>query len=209
MGIFSTYNESPAKVGVWRIEETEDWLRGRLSPEGEELATLEKMPLELRRKEWLTARVLLGQLLNRRARITYDELGKPHLTDGNEAISISHSDLWVAVTLNESGASGIDIQEFTPKLYRIREKFMHPDELAEITENDLEKLTVYWCVKEAIYKCYGKKKLIFRDQIHLQSFEYQDSGRLEAHLILEDGRRPFQLSYRKLPGAMMAYVLNG
>ena len=45
----------------------------------------------------------------------------------------------------------------------IKHKFLSLDELEKVTS--LEELTLFWCAKEALYKLYGEKELIFNEQL--------------------------------------------
>src|SRR5690606_36591656 len=96
--------------------------------------------------------------------ISYDENGKPYLNNGL-AFSISHSGIYAAIIINKTGC-GIDIEKISPKVERIKHKFLNDTDLELIDSLDdypLKILTMYWCAKEALYKLYGNKKLIFKD----------------------------------------------
>jgi 4'-phosphopantetheinyl transferase len=118
----------------------------------------------VRAHEWFNSRVLLYEMDGRRAdfRLRKDAFGKPFVENRDYELSLSHSDDFCAL-LHADKSCGIDIQHFTPKMARITDRFMRPDELAAIahlTDDDLDKqLHFFWSAKEAIYKAWGTKNL--------------------------------------------------
>lgn len=81
--------------------------------------------------------------------------GQPYLVDieGNKVnahISVSHSSTVVGIVMSGKWAVGIDIQDPSEKISRVRDRFLSGRELALLP--DTRYLLMAWTVKEAVYK---------------------------------------------------------
>ncbi|MCB0380617.1 MAG: 4'-phosphopantetheinyl transferase superfamily protein [Flavobacteriales bacterium] len=148
-------------VGIWHISESQAELKNNYINKGFDEIDIVETKSESRLKQWLSVRLLLNEIYSD-ASITYDKFGKPMLSNGVE-ISISHAGDYAVIALNSTKKCGIDIEQISSKVERIKEKFLSLDELEKVTS--LEELTLFWCAKEALYKLYGKKELIFNEQL--------------------------------------------
>ncbi|PCJ28798.1 MAG: hypothetical protein COA97_00200 [Flavobacteriales bacterium] len=153
-------------IGVWKITETEEELLNSLISKGFDETNITKTKNKQRLKQWLATRLLLNEFFDN-AIINYDDLGKPHLNN-DWFISISHSNEFVAINLNKNSHCGIDIEKITPKVERIKHKFLNPLDLQNVSS--LEQLTLYWGAKEALYKYYGKKEVLFIEHLFISNF---------------------------------------
>ncbi|MCL2459715.1 MAG: 4'-phosphopantetheinyl transferase superfamily protein [Desulfobulbus sp.] len=143
-----------------------------------------------RQTEWLGGRVAakycLRQLfatggspcLWRRYSILADAHGRPRLerpqADCPEAtISISHSHGYAAALACQAGSCGIDIQQLTPKLANVAERFAREEELTLIDPQlaTLTRLGLIWTAKEAVKKCLLSDHPSFFGQIRLTRLE--------------------------------------
>jgi 4'-phosphopantetheinyl transferase EntD len=148
-----------------------------------ELAALAAYTLPKRRAQWLTGRIcakqaiidylrrFVPQLVLPDARsIMIDNLpsGRPRVAGPLAAVrgidlSISHSGGYAAALVAAS-ACGIDIQEDSPTLERIRDRFCQPHE-AKILQRHLPdlhpipRLNLLWTAKEAARKAVGKERM--------------------------------------------------
>ncbi|HEV7350665.1 4'-phosphopantetheinyl transferase family protein [Telluribacter sp.] len=171
------YSETLAgdcRILLWKLEENEDSLRALLpvTDDHTELATITHPQ---KRREWLAGRVLIKTLAEQQLTTSYkgmwkDEHGKPFLVDSTCPISITHTVDYVAGVLHEHRPVGIDMEKIHPKLIRTAPKYLSEAELAHAGE-DVAKLCIYWCAKEALYKLHGRKKVSFKDAIAIESFE--------------------------------------
>ena len=127
--------------------------------------------VEIRKKEFLAARLALQHLLKLRGLATCevykDEFGKPHVKFHDAEISISHANGFGAAALNVNGAVGIDIEHPRSQIQRIAHKFLN-DQERSWTDNEVGKLTMVWSAKEALYKLHGRTQLIFAEQMNVQ-----------------------------------------
>ncbi|MCR6638446.1 MAG: 4'-phosphopantetheinyl transferase superfamily protein [Sporocytophaga sp.] len=137
------------------------------------------------KKEWLATRILLEKLCTFSGiqfhDVHKDALGKPFLVPYNAEISLSHSKSMCCAILNKSGKVGIDIELSSEKIIRVKDKFLSETELAEAGDN-LDVLSAYWCVKEAVYKMFSDLKLNFKESIRIKPFGFSDKV---AHCLCE------------------------
>jgi len=203
MPIYQIKNVSETiKIGVWKITETEEALLITYISRGFDEAKTHKTQNKQRLKQWLATRVLLSEFFDSTI-ITYDHLGKPHL-DNNWHISISHSNEFVAINLNQKSHCGIDIEKITPKVDRIKHKFLNPLDLQNVTS--LEHLTLYWGAKEALYKYYGRKEVLFIENLFISNFS-ENNDSFNGKIELDGYKKELSLSYEKIENFIMVYTL--
>lgn len=198
-------------LGVWKIEEGEQDLLAGLQLKQHELDFLSSLNNSKRMLHWLSTRLLLRTLLNTSGYIDcrMDDHGKPYLADSSYSISLSHSYDYAAVMIGKGRSVGVDIEMIKPKIQRIRHKFLSLPELEqEQISGNTQALYVCWCVKEAVYKWYGKKGLEFRQHIHIQPFALQDEGTVKVIVLLPEGTRELSVNYfNTIAGYMLGYVV--
>ena len=198
-------------LAIWKIEETEEEMLAGLQLKQHEWDIISSFNNGKRLLHWLSTRLLLRKLLNTEEYIDcqFDEDGKPYLTNFDYKISLSHSYDYAAVMISKDYAVGVDIELIKHKIKSIKHKFLSDVELAQKQIGDnTEGLYVCWCVKEAIYKWYGKKGLEFKKHIHIQPFELHEQGTLTAIVDLPEGTRTLTANYFKTSdGYMLGYVV--
>jgi len=112
---------------------------------------------------------------------------KPYLPDDAFHFSISHCGDYAAAIVSTHQRVGIDIEIPTPKVARIRHKFLHAVEWEAIEgssvyiEHDadadmIRKLTLLWSAKEAVFKWYGNGEVDFSEHIRLKTEGLKASG---------------------------------
>lgn len=164
-----------AEVGVWNIEEDEDFFLGHLHLHQVEAAQLEMIKGH-RRLEWLAARYLLHFMTGRsvRAICLKDDFGKPYLVDSSYHISMSHTKNRAAIIASPTSV-GIDIQTKVSKIERIAHKFISDEEWSTFSEMSIENMHIFWGAKECLYKAYGRKNLDFKSNIFITPKHFDDS----------------------------------
>lgn len=194
--------------GVWKIEETSDELLSMLSLQSEYLPFLQYIKTEKRRQEWLASRVLLKELAGSELLIAYHEDGAPCLPDSAWHLSISHTNGYAAVLLQEQPAAGIDIEYHSPRILKIRSRFMSPEEDASVhPDNVVKHLLIYWCAKEALFKMIRQKDVDFIEHLHIEPFAYADSGLIKAYETRTGDTRSYTLGYEVRPDFVFVYSL--
>ena len=203
MPIYQTKNVTKSiKIGIWKITETKEELSKTIINRGFNKATLYQTKNKQRLKQWIATRLLLCEFFDNEP-IVYDNLGKPHLNNG-WFISISHSNEFVAIILNKDSHCGIDIEKVSEKVGRIKHKYLNTKDLKNITS--LEHLTLYWGAKEALYKYYGKKEVLFIENLFIEKFsENKDS--FEGRIELPDFQITIPMEYEIINDYILTYTL--
>ena len=196
-------------IGLWQITESTKDLESQLQLKTHELELLSSLSNGKRNLHWLATRVLLRKMLNTNEYIDCraDENGKPILINHPYHISLSHSYDYAAVMISKTKQVGIDIEIIKNKIERVQNKFLSQQELDNINNEDrIEKLYVYWCAKEALYKLNGKKETSFKDHIHIKSFNYLPYGDLSATIEKAYIAEAYIVNYKKIDNYMLGYV---
>jgi 4'-phosphopantetheinyl transferase len=200
--------DDDTEFAIWKIEEEADELYSQLQLDEQEKAYYEQLKIGKRNLHWLGTRVLLRKMLCTDEYIDFkvDEHGKPYLVNLPYHISLSHSFDYAAVMIGKAPV-GIDIEQVKEKVERIAHKFMRKQELAFINEKDkINQLYVCWCVKEAVYKCYGQKEVSFVNNILLEPFNFEGHGCVKAHLDKGDVHCNYEVGYLQYQDYMVGYV---
>lgn len=206
--IQTIFQNEDIQADIWHITETAEALAGVLGLTGTDLSLCNSFKHQGRKKHWLAARCALKTSLGASALTIHHEAnGKPVLGDGDHHISLSHSGDYAASVHSLKHPVGIDIEQLKPRIFKVRERFLSPEELGFIsTEMPLEHLYVLWCGKEALYKIYGNPGIDFRNDIRIHPFDYLcNPGSFCSAAITTGGTTEvFRLHYRKMGDYMIA-----
>jgi len=151
--------------GIWHITEHEsilETLSGCSAPA--------HVTNSARRLEYLAIRSLAKAMGISPSHIDYHPSGKPFLKDDSRAISLSHTKHYAALLVGENPLIGIDIEQRSNRVERVRHKFMHPLEEAALEAAGLDTSTgllVHWCAKEAVFKAVPEKDIDFVGEIRV------------------------------------------
>jgi 4'-phosphopantetheinyl transferase len=195
---------------LWNITESVGELLGMIKLNKAEQELFGSFVAESRQKQWLAYRILIRTLLlPAHYSVEYDETGKPYLAGPGIHISVTHSGHLAAVILSSAGRTGIDIEAVKPKIERVKERYLSPEELSGIGGPEAHDiLTLAWCAKEALYKMYGFQGLDFRENMWLDLPETMDSGTFTGE-IRHDGRsHQYNLKYDRYHNHLLVYVLE-
>lgn len=199
------------ELGLWKIEEEEQFFQQKLPLSEQEQAELAAIKSAKRRLEWWSGRYLVHHMSGRaqRGACYKNEYGKPYLDASPFDISISHSH-GIAAVVAAPVSVGVDVQRIVDKIERLAHKYMRPEESASIEAvNRLEQLHVYWCAKEALYKAYGLRELDFREHIAIEPFEFETDGdTLQGKVKKNDFVADFQLWYRMIEEHVLVYAME-
>ncbi len=211
MALHSIHQVNPhCSWAVWQITETEASLQSLLRPHEIDTQYLSKISHSEKRREFFAARLALQALLEANQQsyegLPKDEYDKPYLHHLPYQISISHTSDSAVAILHQTQATGIDIEPCRQKLWRIAHKFLDKEELT-IVKDSLDKLTLAWVAKEAIYKLYGKKKLSFKDNMQILPFEAAQKGSFMTQLVQPEADAiTFEIFYQKYNNNYIAYT---
>ncbi len=196
-------------VGIWNITETGDELAGRISLYPDEAVEFSEIRHERRKKEFLTIRLLLSELLGRQLRPEYGEDGRPFLNEFSLKISIAHSTDYAVVFLSEHNV-GIDIENTNRPVRSIAGKFMSERELNNVSgfADPEYGMLVHWCAKEAVFKCTCQNGIDFRSQIHVSPFVPSDGCEFSAGLQSGNMVEEFFLQHLKIGNNALVWCVE-
>lgn len=191
MALFLTKDlDDPAhsRVGVWKITESEAELRTMTSIPSDELEEISYIKNESLRKQRLAVRALLDTMFDEKVYLSHHDNGKPYIENNAINISITHTDQYVAVILNDEDEVGIDCESLNRDFSAVEKKALSEEEIGNLEdEQKNEQLAIYWCAKEAIFKLTSQYDVDFAEQIQIDGFRYRDEGELSATFTDKDG----------------------
>lgn len=195
MPLFKKLSPAPeTEVFVWKIEEEEAFFLDKLALNESEKEYYDT--LKGRRSiEYLASRYVLHLMSGREKRgaCLKDEFGKPYLEGSKYKISFSHSHDYIAVIAGPKDV-GVDIQIILEKIERIAHKFLNAHEEDCIFDDRLNQLHFYWGAKEGLYKCYGRKKVDFRQDLLVEPPILQDGAyRSEGYVLKNNYNKIFDI----------------
>ena len=172
------------KIAVWHITETEDFF-------------LTQVPLQREIRHWhkrlqhLAGRLLLKELYPDFPveLIRIADTKKPFLENEPFHFSISHCGDYAAVIVGKTFRVGVDVELINEKIEQIQQKFMSKGELQILNEqcrmSNIQCLTLYWSVKESVYKWWGKGSVDFKRSIVLKTIT-GDKSEGTVHCIFKN-----------------------
>ena len=210
--------DGDTKLAVWKIEEEERFFSVPLHRE---------ITHPHKRLQHLAGRYLLRYLFPEFPLdlIKVADTRKPYLEDEAFHFSISHCSDYAAAIVSRNKRVGVDIEVPTPKVERIKEKFLHADELAFLleqcrpeneqsaasetfSEHYLNQLTLLWSAKEAVFKWWSYGSVDFSEMIRLQPSMLQPSGLYPAFFLSRTEKHPLTIHYRMFEKLSLAWVVK-
>ncbi|MDD5951813.1 MAG: 4'-phosphopantetheinyl transferase superfamily protein [Bacteroidales bacterium] len=199
-----------AKLAVWKITETEEQLIELSSTPSDEMEEISFIKSESLRKQRLAVRALLNELFGEKVYLAHHDNGKPYIENDSINISISHTDKYVAVILDQNDEVGIDIESLDRDFSAVEKRALSEDEIDDLDDDKMEKnfqLAIYWCAKEAIFKKISKYNVDFAEQIEIEKFRNNEEGELEATFIHKDGyEEEYKLEYMTFDRHLLVWV---
>jgi phosphopantetheinyl transferase len=192
------------RLGVWKIEETEDFFKGNV-PHHRDVTHPHK------RLQHLAGRFLLQYLFPDFPYnlIQIADTRKPFLPNEQYHFSISHCGDYAAAIVSRKHRVGIDVEIPTAKILNIASKFLSEKEKQEFAISmktvNFQLVTKLWSAKEAVFKWYGDGGVDFKE--HTQLFNLQTEketidcyfAKTESELIVH---------YRLLEEVALAWVCS-
>ena len=202
--------ENTAKIAVWKITETEEELIELSSTPSDEMEEISFIKSESLRKQRLAVRALLNELFGEKVYLAHHDNGKPYIENDSINISISHTEKYVAVILDQNDEVGIDIESLDRDFSAVEKRALSEDEIDDLDDDKMEKnfqLAIYWCAKEAIFKKISKYNVDFAEQIEIEKFRNNEEGELEATFIHKDGyEEEYKLEYMTFDRHLLVWV---
>ena len=192
------------RLGVWKIEETEDFFKGNV-PQHREVTHPHK------RLQHLAGRFLLQYLFPDfpYELIQIADTRKPFLPDERYHFSISHCGDYAAAIVSSKNRVGVDVEEPVEKILTIQNKFLSNKEreqfLSELQTPDFRLPTLFWSAKESVFKWYGNGGVDFRQ--HIQLFNLQEEKRT-IDCFFAKNESELVIHYRHFDGMVLAWVVS-
>ncbi len=210
MPLFKKIIDENFTLVVWHLTESIDLFLPFKKSFSASPEKLDEIHAVQRRKEWICSRYLgwsiAKELEGKCAGVWSDKHNKPHIKDSSLHISISHAAPFVTVLVHKKHSCGADIEEKKEKLLRLGPKFLTTDELNQ-TEGDISRLAIAWGAKEAIYKLYGRKQLIFKENIFLHGLDnIKESGAISSQLKVGNKKSRINLKYEQFENHILVYT---
>lgn len=142
---------SDADIAIWQVDEAEDALMELCHGCGVDTRSILETKLAKRRIELLAEHLLLHALNGTVSPICHTPEGAPYIANEGRNISISHTRGYVAMAISRRGI-GIDIEHFSDKVLRVRQKFLNEAEARHIEADNVALNIAAWTAKEALYK---------------------------------------------------------
>ena len=211
MALFLTKDlddDAHSRLGVWHITETEAELKALSSIPSDELEEISFIKSESLRKQKLAVRALLDSMFEEKVYLSHHDNGKPYIENNATNISITHTDKYVAVILNDLDDVGIDCESLDRDFSAVEKKALSEEEIEDLDDDRRnEQLAIYWCAKEAVYKKLSQYRVDFAEQIEIDAFRLKGEGELEATFIHKDGyEEDFDLEYMTFDRHVLVWI---
>jgi phosphopantetheinyl transferase len=196
-------NES-TRLGVWKIEESEDFFKGNV-PVHRDVTNPHK------RLQHLAGRFLLPFLYPDFPYnlIEIADTRKPYLPDAEYHFSISHCGDYAAAIVSKDRRVGIDVEIPVFKILNLSDRFLHPQEKLLLQKVPglprKEFLTMFWSVKEAVFKWYGEGGVDFRRDINIK-FIHSEKGYIDC--FFRKINQPLTIYYKQFPNLCLSWIVN-
>ena len=137
---------------------------------------------------------------------------KPFLEDEAYHFSISHCGDYAAVIVSSHYRVGIDIEIPTGKVVRLIPKFLNPEENPMVhdaeAEMHLQKATLAWSAKEAMFKWWGRGQVDFSEMLRLSGYIHAGEGQINGRFIREEKILGFPVHYHFFNKLVLAWVIT-
>ncbi|MDB5246376.1 MAG: 4-phosphopantetheinyl transferase superfamily protein [Segetibacter sp.] len=195
------------KLAVWRIEEPEAFFRVKV-PLQHDITHPNK------RLQHLAGRFLLPYLFPDfpHREIEIADTRKPFLPNAQYHFSISHCGNIAAAIVSSDLRVGVDVEFITPRLERIKKKFLHADELrfvnSQLPHLQLNLLSILWSAKEAMFKWYGAGEVHFSEMMRTFPFQLESQGEIEAAFAKQGFQKKLLLHYKLMENLTLVWVAS-
>ena len=211
MALFLTKDlddDAHSRLGVWHITESEAELQELCSIPSDELEEISFIKNESLRKQKLAVRALLDAMFEEKVYLSHHDNGKPYIENNATNISITHTNDYVAVILNDLEDVGIDCESLDRDFSAVEKRALSEEEIEDLDDDKRnEQLAIYWCAKEAVYKKLSQYKVDFAEQIEIDSFRPKGEGGLEDTFIHKDGyEEQFDLEYMTFDRHVLVWI---
>ncbi len=189
------------RLGIWKIEETEAFFQSNV-PQHRAVTHPHK------RLQHLAGRYLLQYLFPGFPynMVQIADTKKPFLPNDDFHFSISHCGDYAAAIVSTQHRVGVDVEIPTDKVAAIKEKFLSPDELQLLpNQQDINWLTICWSAKESVFKWYGNGKVDFKQHIQFNKLQV-DTNSIDC--LFTKNNTPLHIQYHQFEKLVLSWVVN-
>jgi phosphopantetheinyl transferase len=161
-------------IGLWHITEPEYFF--------ENVPLQKQINHPQKRLQHMAGRFLLSQLIPDfpLSAIQISASQKPFLQPSNIHFSVSHCKQYAAAIVSTASACGVDVEMVNEKIEKIIPKFLTQPEIDLLPNNQIKKAaTLFWSVKETLFKWDGKGGIDFKKQLRIKAF----TGNLQSGFV--------------------------
>jgi len=181
MPLYKDFSDIKAKILLWKYEDEEDFIAEDLL-EPENFNRIKEYHPKKLLETLMVRKILKNELPG--YKILYENR-QPYLLPQDFEISITNSFPFAAFAYSKSKI-GIDIERFNPKLLRLKDKFVYPEEREFIPENqEIEYLTIIWSVKESLYKIHHSKHWSLKKHYEVLPFHMENLHSVQCRVYDE------------------------
>jgi phosphopantetheinyl transferase len=195
------------KLAIWEINENESFFDLSIPLHRQITHPHKKL-------QHLAGRFLLPYLFSDfpNDEISIADTRKPFLPSEQYHFSISHCGKYAAAIVSSTKRVGIDVELLTPRLEKIKKKFLHSDELrfvnSQLPNEQLNLLSILWSAKEAMYKWYGAGEVDFSEMMRTMPFKPENEGTIDAAFIKFDFQQRLILHYKRINQLTLVWVVS-
>ena len=157
-------------------------------------------------------RLLIFTLTGEELQVEYLPSGRPFFRDRRLQLSISHTFGYAAVLFSEEYEAGLDIEVFSERIVKLKERLIGPEEAAETTYEIL----LHWSAKEAVFKILDEEGIDFRKNLTVQNLSCpampdhtEAKGDFSLYYHLSDGKTgTFPVHYETTADFVLTYAFR-
>lgn len=197
------------RAGIWELSDLPNELAEGFYFTVTEKSELKKINSPKRQAEYLAIRLLLQKMLGKKTEIRYQPDGRPVLQESALNISISHSANLVVIYLAET-ACGVDTELRNRPIENVAKRFLHPDEIRQIDslgDRQFHQI-LYWCAKEAIFKCSRQHGVQFDQQIRINPFDTKNQKSFSGTLFSNNTKEQYKLEFMELKNNIVVFCVE-
>lgn len=192
------------RLAVWEINEAESFFLEKVSLKRE-------ITHPQKRLQHLAGRYLLGYLFPDfpAELIEIADTRKPFLPSEQYHFSISHCGNFAAAIVSKTEKVGIDVELLTPRVEKIKHKFLHAEELIMVdraTIDRIQLLTLLWSAKEAMFKWWARGDVDFSEVLRIWQMPNELQGKINASFQKNEVDIALQLDYRLMNELTLCWV---
>lgn len=192
------------RLAVWEINEAESFFLEKVSLKKEIMHPQKRL-------QHLAGRYLLGYLFPDfpAGLIEIADTRKPFLPNEQYHFSISHCGNFAAAIVSKTERVGIDVELLTPRVEKIKHKFLHPAELQMVDHANIDRiqlLTLLWSAKEAMFKWWARGDVDFSEMLRIWQMPNELQGKINASFQKNEIDIALPLDYRLMNELTLCWV---